>query len=139
MANHLSAQKAPSRKHVLVVDDDPDNRGSLAMLFVANGMQVSQCESGKAALAELSHFNGVDLIVSDVSMPEMDGVEFAARARELRPDIPLLLLTGHDSLVDQVIAQGSMALLKPYEPERLLGLVDEIFARAPRSTPLSRR
>ena len=130
MGNHPSA-KPLSRKHVLVVDDDPDNRGSLAMLLVANGMQVSQCESGKSALAELSHFNSIDLIVSDVSMPEMDGVEFAARAKELRPDIPLLLLTGHDSMVDQVIAQGSMALLKPYEPERLLGLVDEMFARAP--------
>jgi len=100
------------------------------MLLAASGMQVSQCESGKSALAELSHFNSIDLIVSDVSMPEMDGVEFAARAKELRPDIPLLLLTGHDSLVDQVIAQGSMALLKPYEPERLLDLVEEMFARA---------
>ena len=128
MANHPSA-KPSSRMHVLVVDDDPDNRGSLAMLLAANGIQVSQCESGKSALAELSHFNSIDLIVSDVSMPEMDGVEFAARAKELRPDIPLLLLTGHDSLVDQVIAQGSMALLKPYEPERLLGLVEEMFAR----------
>jgi len=129
MANHPSP-KPSSKKHVLVVDDDPDNRGSLAMLLAAKGMHVSQCESGKSALAELSHFKSIDLIVSDVSMPEMDGVEFAARAKELRPDIPLLLLTGHDSLVDQVIAQGSMALLKPYEPERLLGLVEEMFARA---------
>ena len=128
MTNPPSA-KTPSRKHVLVVDDDPDNRGSLAMLLTANGMQVSQCESGKAALAELAHLSSVDLIVSDVSMPEMDGVEFAARAHELRPNVPLLLLTGHDSLVDQVIAQGSMALLKPYEPERLLGLMGEMFAR----------
>lgn len=130
MANRPAA-KPRSRKHILVVDDEPDNRGSLAMLLAANGMQVSQCGSGKDALAEISHFNSIDLIVSDVSMPEMDGVEFAARAHELRPDIPLLLLTGHDSLVDQVIAQGSMALLKPYEPERLLGLVEEMFARAP--------
>jgi CheY-like chemotaxis protein len=129
MANHPSA-KAPSKKHLLVVDDDSDNRGSLAMLLAANGMQVSQCESGKAALAELAHSNGIDLIVSDVSMPEMDGVEFAARAHELRPDVPLLLLTGHDSLVDEVIAQGSMALLKPYEPELLLGLVEEMVARS---------
>ncbi len=61
--------------------------------------------------------------------PEMDGVEFAARAHELRPEIPLLLLTGHDSMVDQIIARGSMALLKPYEPERLLGLVEEMLGR----------
>ena len=99
------------------------------MLLSANGMQVSQCDSGRAALAELAKSTNIDLIVSDVSMPEMSGIEFAARARELRPDIPLLLLTGHDSLVDQVVAQGSLALLKPYEPARLLALLEEMFAR----------
>jgi len=99
------------------------------MLLAASGMQVSQCDSGKAALATLSQADSIGLIVSDVAMPEMDGVEFAARAHELRPEIPLLLLTGHDSMVDQIIAQGSMALLKPYEPERLLGLVEEMLGR----------
>ena len=121
--------KLRSRKHVLVVDDDADNRASLAMLLAASGMEVSQCDSGKAALATLSQADSIGLIVSDVAMPEMDGVEFAARAHELKPEIPLLLLTGHDSMVDQIIAQGSMALLKPYEPERLLGLVQEMLGR----------
>jgi len=121
--------KLRSRKHVLVVDDDADNRASLAMLLAASGMEVSQCDSGKAALATLSQADSIGLIVSDVAMPEMDGVEFAARAHEMRPEIPLLLLTGHDSMVDQIIARGSMALLKPYEPERLLGLVEEMLGR----------
>lgn len=117
-------------RHVLVVDDDPDNRGSLAMLLAAQGMRVSQCESGEAALAELAEPGDFDLIVSDVAMPKMDGIEFALRAHELRPEIPLLLLTGHDSLVDRIIAQGSLALLKPYEPARLVGLVEEMCARS---------
>ena len=117
-----------SRLHVLVVDDEEGNRESLAMLLAAHDMRVEKSESAKGALVKLSNGISIDLIISDVAMPEMDGVDFARRARELRPNVPLILLTGHDSVVNRVVAQGSIALLKPYDPARLLSLIEEAVA-----------
>jgi CheY-like chemotaxis protein len=117
------------RLHVLVVDDEEGNRESLAMLLAAHDMRVEQSQSAKGALAKLLDHASIDLIISDVAMPEMDGVDFARQARQLRPNVPLILLTGNDSVVDRVVRQGSIALLKPYEPDRLLSLIEEAVGR----------
>ncbi len=116
--------------HVLVVDDHEGNRDILALLLGAHGMRVEKCECAKSALAKLGEDPKFDLIISDVSMPGMDGIEFARRARQVRPGVPLILLTGHDLVVERVLQEGSIALLKPYEPGRLLALIEEAVGHA---------
>ena len=109
---------------VLVVDDDRDTRDSLARLLSAHGMVVESCPSAEDALDLLSR-SDTDVIISDVSMPGMSGIEFASQLRTMRPHTPIILLTGFAGVVDRAIAQGMMALLKPYEVSRLLSLIKD--------------
>ena len=58
-------------------------------------------------------------------MPGMSGIEFASQMRTLRPQTPIILLTGYQGVVDRAVTQGMMALLKPYEVSRLLTLIED--------------
>ncbi len=109
---------------VLVVDDDADTRDSLSRLLSMHGMEVVTCASAEDALDVLKR-SDTDMIVSDVAMPGMSGIEFASQMRTLRPDTPIILLTGFHAVVDRAIAAGMMALLKPYEASRLLSLIED--------------
>ena len=119
----------PHEPRVLIVDDDEMQRESLAALLAADGVAVTPCERACDALRILRSQDPVDIVVSDIVMPDMDGLEFSARARELRPGMAIVLVTGDDAAVDRVIANGSVALLKPYSPATLKRVLDEHFGR----------
>jgi DNA-binding LytR/AlgR family response regulator len=67
----------------------------------------------------------VDLLFSDVAMPEEDGPTLARRARERRPGIPIVFTTGYTSIVESVIEAGGVTLIKPYSVERLEAVLTE--------------
>jgi CheY-like chemotaxis protein len=114
---------------ILVVDDEAVHRDTLKVLLDARGMDVTCCERASHALEILRATENFDLVISDVVMPGMDGVEFAQQARRLRPELPVVLVTGHDSAMDHVIAGGDIALLKPYSAESLQRVLDELLGR----------
>jgi CheY-like chemotaxis protein len=116
--------------HILVVDDEAVHRDTLSVLLAAQGMRVTCCERAASALDLLRGKQQFDLIISDVVMPGMDGIEFADEARRVRPGIPLILVTGHDSATDYVIAGGNIALLKPYSADALKRVLDDQLGRA---------
>jgi CheY-like chemotaxis protein len=120
----------PQSPRILVVDDEAVHRDTLAALLGAEGMHVTCCERARGALQLLQNGEPFDLIISDVVMPGMDGIEFADKARELRPDARVILVTGHDSAMDHVIAGGSIALLKPYTADALKRVLDDMLGRA---------
>jgi DNA-binding NtrC family response regulator len=111
--------------HVLVVDDDDDQRDVLLALLHAEGLTATGCERAATALDLLVSGQEFDLIISDVVMPEMDGVEFASQVRNLQPGIPVVLVTGHDAAIENIIGRGAIALLKPYSAERLKHVLRE--------------
>src|SRR5919197_2316043 len=82
--------------HVLVVDDDPALLEALseALHLRMERVAVDTCESASAALDRLAA-RDYDAIVADIKMPGMDGLELLARIRELKPDVPTVLITGH--------------------------------------------
>ncbi len=81
---------------ILVVDDDEAVRDSLSEYLLSNGWSVMTAESAFSALKLLN--NGVgDIIVSDIRMPGMDGLEFLTKVKEIDPDIDVLLTTGYSS------------------------------------------
>ena len=82
------------RPVILCVDDEPSILSALRRLFRTRGYQVLAAESGQAGLALLEH-EAVDLVISDMRMPEMDGVAFLEQVRQRWPDILRLLLTGY--------------------------------------------
>jgi two-component system, sensor histidine kinase and response regulator len=108
--------------HVLLVDDDPDARGALARLLVGEGIHVDAAENGRVAM-ELASRAVPDVVVSDLQMPEMDGLGLlrALRARQL--DVPVILVTGVEDVGSAVGAMRSGAadyLTKPVDADALL-------------------
>ena len=114
---------------VLVVDDEETQRESLAALLVAEGIEAVLCDGAADGLQRLHRREHFDLIISDIVMPDMDGIEFADHVRRLQSAIPVVLVTGHDSVVDRVIASGNIALLKPYSAAALKRVLSEQLGR----------
>jgi signal transduction histidine kinase/ActR/RegA family two-component response regulator len=94
---------APTSRHerVLFVDDEEPIRAVTRRYLGDLGYRVHACANGKAALEALERDPGAwDLLVTDLTMPVMGGKELAARALTLRPDLPVILCSGHSSLID---------------------------------------
>ncbi len=83
--------------NVLVVDDSLVDRALVAELLGKEpGWKIAQAENGAEALAWMKE-SPPDVVVTDVQMPEMDGLEFVTAARDLHPDVPVILMTAHGS------------------------------------------
>lgn len=100
---------------VLVVDDELTIRTPLVRALELSGYQAQGVGSGQDALALLEQVS-FDVMLLDMKMPEMDGIQVMQRARQLRPDLLILILTGHATLESAIAAVKSDAvdyLLKP--------------------------
>ena len=125
---------------VLVVDDDADGAEAAGKLLETFGCRVSLVESAGEALERIEDGADIDLVFSDVVMPDIDGLEFAERLNELRPGLPVIFCTGYTSAVEALTDCGAMALMKPYSADVLERIVAERLqlARAgPRPAPHS--
>ena len=115
--------------HILIVDDQDEPRHALRALLEDQNLQVTACASAADALAHMRSPTPYDLVITDVVMPGMDGVELAREVRRVRPDLRVVLVTGHDSAMDHLINAGSIALLKPYSAQSLARVLDEELRR----------
>ena len=88
-------RRAHAGKTILLVDDEGDLRTLLAEELVERGYTVIQKEDGLAARIWIEQREPVDLLVTDLSMPELDGVSLIQAAQAVHPDLPAILLTGH--------------------------------------------
>ena len=112
---------------VLAVDDDPDTTDLLRFLLEQNGATVITANSGAEALS-LAGARNVDVVVSDISMPSMDGFEFVRRLRSLpgKEDVRVIALTGfgREEDIEHARTEGFVAhVTKPLDIEALLGFV----------------
>ena len=126
---------ASIRGSVLVVDDDDDIRSLLRELLKRAGFEVHEEATGLAGLRTF-HARRPDLILLDVSMPEMDGWQTLERIRELS-DVPVLMLTAKDAEADRVRGLRGGAddyVTKPFAREELLARVDALLRRASSKT-----
>ena len=112
-ANQPKSGNAVARAaRILLVEDEPLNRETLTAIVEELGHSVEAVAGGNDALARL-RAQSFELIITDVSMPGMSGIEFARLARELDPAIPIIYITGNANAIDSVLASGAVALLKP--------------------------
>jgi len=117
-----------SGKTVLIVDDDVRNIFSLTSVLEEHGMTVSFAENGKDAIAKLESTQGIDLVLMDVMMPEMDGYETMAAIRRLQgfDKMPMIALTAKAMKGDReaCLAAGARAYsAQPVDPDQLLALL----------------
>ena len=126
MPNTLKRSHAITQgARVLVVDDDADGAEAAAKVLESFGCTVSLVVAAGEALERIEEGADVDLVFSDVVMPDIDGLEFAERLRELRPGLPVIFCTGYTSAVEALTDCGAMALMKPYSAEVLERVVTE--------------
>ena len=114
------AQDAPSAQdpvRVLVVDDDATVREVTAGFLSELGHETVEAEDGQTALRVLESDPSVRLMVADFAMPRMTGAELSERARAMRPDLPILLVTGYAELA--ALAANIPVLHKPYRQAEL--------------------
>ena len=120
---------------ILVVDDDPHIRDVVRFTFEKTGMTISTAPDGKEALRQFDR-NVHDLVVLDIGMPEMDGLEVCRQIRKTA-DTPILFLSARDEEIDRILGLeigGDDYVTKPFSPRELVARVNAILRRA-RSTP----
>ena len=110
---------------IRVVDDDSDGAEAAGKLLETFGCDVSLVVSAGEALERIEEGADVDLVFSDVVMPDIDGLEFAERLNQLRPGLPVIFCTGYTSAVEALTDCGAMALMKPYSADVLERIVAE--------------
>ena len=121
--------------HVLVMDDEEELRRVLVRALERAGHEVSGAENGADGLREIKA-HAVDLVVTDLVMPEMDGLEFMRELGRLRPGTRVIAISGGGiwdkaSLLAVAGMLGAVKTLsKPFELGEFLKLVDEVLATA---------
>jgi two-component system response regulator HydG len=126
------ASKAEAKlARVLVADDDPSARSALAAVLVGEGFRVTLAEDGARALEQLRQ-TGADALITDLHMPGMNGVELMRKARELRPEVVVVLMTADADIETAVQAMKEGAehyLRKPIQLDELLFVLRRALER----------
>jgi two-component system, NtrC family, response regulator AtoC len=107
---------------VLVIDDDASLRYTLEAVLSDAGLQVEAAESGARGIAAFES-RGTDVVVTDLAMPEIDGMQVLEKMRALDPGVPVLMLTAHGSERVAVAAMKAGAwdyIPKPFDPDELV-------------------
>jgi DNA-binding NtrC family response regulator len=108
-------------RKVLVVEDEQNMQAVMRMILEGAGHEVLAADSGESALSHLKDPK-LDVVLSDLKMPGMGGEAFIIRARQQRPDVPIIVVTAHGTIRSAVksIHDGAADYLtKPFEPEQL--------------------
>lgn len=119
-------------RHILVADDEP-HIGRIIQLKLESGpYRVTLVPDGRAALEHLRSTEPVDLVLLDIMMPFVSGLDVLAEARDLehRRETPVIMLTakGHDADRTRAFELGAADFLtKPFSPNKLLARIDELF------------
>ncbi|MEE9505374.1 MAG: sigma-54 dependent transcriptional regulator [Thermodesulfobacteriota bacterium] len=107
---------------ILVVDDEKKMRHILQLMLEREGFKAEQAENGKVALAMLKE-KRFDLVITDLKMPEMDGMSLLDEAKKIDPDFPIMVITAYGTIENAVEAMRKGAIdyiTKPFEEEEIL-------------------
>ncbi|HDR2664893.1 two-component system response regulator GlrR [Escherichia coli] len=122
--------------HLLLVDDDPGLLKLLDLRLTSEGYSVVTAESGAEGLRVLNR-EKVDLVISDLRMDEMDGMQLFAEIQKVQPGMPVIILTAHGSIPDAVAAtqQGVFSFLtKPVDKDALYQAIDDALEQSAPAT-----
>jgi two-component system, cell cycle sensor histidine kinase and response regulator CckA len=122
----VNIEGTPERDLVLVVDDEPTIRRFARRVLTEHGYQVLEAEDGVTAL-EVIHASGaqIDVVVSDIVMPKLNGVQLLRQLSIILPELPVILMSGYagPELAERGIQAPCSMLAKPFRPEELVAEV----------------
>ena len=115
---------------ILAVDDSPSMRDMVRIALTSAGFDVTSASDGQEAL-DIARQSGFDLVLSDVNMPVMDGIEFIknVRATGQHNSLPILILTtetSQDKRDQGKAAGGTGWIVKPFDPEKLISVIHRV-------------
>lgn len=118
---------------ILIAEDDEAMRSFISMALKKAGHQVIACEDGAVAYAELEADDDkkIELLLADIVMPGMDGIELAQKTSVLRPDIKIMFITGFAAVAmgkQNPNAEHARVLQKPFHLKDLVDQVHEMLA-----------
>lgn len=119
------------RRHILVVDDEPLVRRSLSEFLTLEGYAVSSAGNGKEALELLKGYTA-DIVIADMKMPELDGLQLLRRIKKEHPGIPLILITGYGSIENAVsaIKEGAFDyVIKPIVDSEIKIVIERLITQ----------
>ena len=114
---------------ILLVEDDPTSRRMLATMLTDMGHGVTSAASGDEALQYLYTDEPCDLVLADIVMPGMSGIELKDRANDARPGLPLILVSGKPSAISKVLDEGGLVLPKPVTRATLTSVIEDVLSR----------
>jgi two-component system cell cycle response regulator CpdR len=115
---------------IILAEDDEDMRRFLARALERAGHQVTSFAEGASAFEEIKQAD-FDLLLTDIVMPEMDGIELARRAAELDPSLKIMFITGFAAVAlhpDSKAPKDAKILSKPFHLRDLVSEVDRMIA-----------
>ena len=123
IARAMSVSQAPRKLRILLVDDDVEVNDALAMLLRRDGHLVSCAPSGQDALDQLATNPEIDVVLTDLGMPDVNGWVVARTAKDRRPTLPVGLVTGwgDDEELEGAVKRGAVdfILTKPIDRRTL--------------------
>jgi DNA-binding NtrC family response regulator len=120
-----------SRPKVLIVDDEERFRTTLRILLAVREIDATDVGSARDAFSEMEK-NPYDVILLDVKMPEMNGIEALGKIKQEYPEVEVIILTGHasvDAAVEIMKLGGYEYLLKPCPVDELAGKIESAWER----------
>jgi len=126
------AQPARGTEAILVVDDDASLRGLVSEILRLHGYTVVEVNNGETALTMLENDGSViDAVVTDVVMPNLNGRELARRVAKIRPNLPMLLMSGYVGknveALDSLLGPRVAFIQKPFNPDALLEKLRDVL------------
>jgi two-component system response regulator FlrC len=112
---------------ILVVEDDPNLREAIVDSLMLKGHQVHEVCNGVEAVKVIAH-TSLDIVLSDINMPEMDGLQLLAQVKKHQPWLPMILMTAYGDVGQAVKAMQIGAndyLMKPFEVQELLSVMNK--------------
>jgi signal transduction histidine kinase len=131
---HAAADAAPAalstdthRAAILLVDDDAPVRTTTQLVLQAMGYDVVAAESGKEAMEALSHGHDFDLLLTDVAMPGMSGLDLAMKVRQMKPHLPIMIISGYADLGPVYRDVCQRIVKKPYRAADLAAEIEAVL------------
>src|SRR5947209_13089350 len=129
--DHTLSDMIKGNTHILIVDDDSRVTSALRRTLAYEGYHISSAMDGEGALA-IARTKSPDLVILDLMLPGIDGLEVCRRLRAVNNDTPVLMLTARDAVADRVAGFETGAddyLVKPFALEELLARVKALLRR----------
>lgn len=119
-----------TNKKILLVEDDESLRSTLSLCLDSEDFVVAEAQNGKEAL-DLMNSENFDLVITDIQMPIMDGIELLSNVQSLHPETPVITMTGFSNLLEDKGTQKlgiKKLLIKPFTFEDMLDAINEVLS-----------